>query len=146
MAYNADGRIVRNFSIDEMSNSMTSDQVKLVITPEVIEFAQMMQHLRNYWGKPMKVNSWYRTKEFNTRIGGDVNSAHLDGIAADIALPSITDRNRNNLIEVWRSICINYGVIGGVSIYSWGVHFDANKNPMRYGKLSNTFRITDFRR
>lgn len=48
MAYITDGRIVKNFSLAEMTNKQAKDEIKLVATPEVIEFAQMMQELRDW--------------------------------------------------------------------------------------------------
>jgi len=45
-----DGRIVKNFSLKEMSNNETDEDIKLVLTPEVVEHAQMMQELRNWYG------------------------------------------------------------------------------------------------
>ena len=95
----------------------------------------------------MAVNSWYREKEFNDSVGGDPNSCHLDGIATDIALEKLTETQINLFISVWQSICIRYNVIGGVSIYHWGLHFDSNNDPKRYNGYTPNykFRITDFR-
>lgn len=140
-----DGRIVKNFSLKEMSNNLAKEDIKLVLTPEVTRQALMMQELRDWYGKPMEVNSWYRTLGFNNSVGGDPNSCHLDGIAIDIGL-NIIDSERKQFIAVWKSICIRYGVIGGISIYEWGLHFDSNNTPTRYGKTNSEFRITDFRR
>lgn len=145
MAYITDGRIVKNFSLAEMTNKQAKDNIKLVLTPEVVEHAQMMQELRDYWGRPMTVSSWYRTKVYNNKVGGDKNSCHLDGIATDITMPGLSEADRTRLIEVWKSICIRHGVIGGVGVYKWGLHFDSNNNPARYGKVNALFRITDFR-
>lgn len=143
---NVEGKIVKNFTLEEMANNLTTDSVKLVLTPEVVRQANMMQELRDWYGEPMKVNSWYRTKEFNKKKNGDVHSCHLDGIATDIAFTSISSLNRGKFIVKWRQICEKYGVIGGVSIYIWGLHFDSNATPTRYGKENHNFRITDFRK
>ena len=48
MAYITDGRIVKNFSLAEMTNKQAKDEIKLVLTPEVVEHAQMMQELRGW--------------------------------------------------------------------------------------------------
>ena len=40
----------------------------------------MMQELRDWYGKPLNVSSWYRTKSFNKSCNGSKNSAHLDGV------------------------------------------------------------------
>lgn len=140
-----DGRLVKNFTLQEMANNLTKAVIKLLLTPEVVRQALMMQELRDWWGKSMTVNSWYREKEYNDSVGGDPNSCHLDGIATDIALGNLTTAQRSRLISKWREICVKYKVIGGVSIYDWGLHFDSNNDPNRYGHYNPTFRITDFR-
>ena len=140
-----DGRIVKNFSLEEMSNNSASDEIKLVLTPEVTRQAMMMQELREWCGKPLTVNSWYRTLGFNKSVGGDQNSCHLDGIATDLAL-TLTDAQRVLFIAIWNLICVQYKVIGGISIYNWGLHFDSNNTPTRYGTSNTNFRITDFRK
>lgn len=145
MAYLTDGRLVPNFSLAEMTNTLATEDIKLVLTPDVCRHAAMMQELRDYWGRPMTVNSWYRTKSFNAKVGGEKTSCHLDGVATDIALPNLTEPQRTELTTVWKAICIRHGVIGGVSIYRWGIHFDSNNNPVRYGKVNPNFRATDFR-
>lgn len=147
MAQMVDGRIVKNFSIDEMANKESDDEIKLVITPALVLHAIMMQELRDWWKKAMEVNSWYRTPLFNKSVGGDPKSCHLDGIATDIALPGLSNKNRAALIAKWKQICAKYKVIGGVSIYAWGLHFDSNADQKRYaGHVNYTFRVTDFRR
>jgi uncharacterized protein YcbK (DUF882 family) len=37
---------------------------------------------------PLKINSGFRTKEHNEKVGGSANSAHLRGYAVDIAAKS----------------------------------------------------------
>ena len=141
MAYITDGRIVKNFSLAEMTNKQAKDNIKLVLTPEVVEHAQMMQELRDYYG-PLTVSSWYRTPSFNRRpeVRGASNSAHLDGRATDIT--NITASRFEEMAHVWRSICINHGKVGGVEFYDWGVHFDSHSDKFGF----KTFRVVDNRR
>jgi uncharacterized protein YcbK (DUF882 family) len=145
MAILCEGRIVKNFSIEEMANNESKKDVKLVLSEGLTQHARMMQDLRNWYAKSMKVNSWYREVDYNAKVGGDANSCHLDGIATDVALPRLSLIMRTRFISKWKAICKAYGVIGGVSIYTWGLHFDSNNTPTRYGRVSTTFRITDFR-
>lgn len=46
--------------------------------------AQALQILRNYLNVPIRINSGYRTKEHNEKVGGVPTSHHLTGDAADI--------------------------------------------------------------
>lgn len=133
------------FSLKEIANNQAADKVKLVFTPKLIRQGRMMDDLRNWYGKPLNVNSWYRTKEFNTKVKGSKNSCHLDGTATDIALPRLTEIQRKEFIAAWRMLCVQRGVIGGVSIYAWGLHFDSNDDPKRFAS-GDKFRVTDYRR
>ena len=45
-----------------------------------------LQALRSALGKPMIVNSAYRSPEHNKRVGGAKASKHLEGIAFDISM------------------------------------------------------------
>lgn len=44
--------------------------------------------LRAAWGRPVVINSAYRCKEHNRRVGGAVRSGHLLGQALDIRVPA----------------------------------------------------------
>lgn len=46
--------------------------------------AQVLQPLRDLYGKPIKVNSGYRSAAVNRAIHGATNSQHCQGEAADI--------------------------------------------------------------
>ncbi len=56
------------------------------------DFLQKLDKAREIYGKSMRVNSGYRTKEHNAKIGGVKNSSHLKGLAADISCKSSGDR------------------------------------------------------
>lgn len=43
-----------------------------------------MDEIREGYGKPININSWYRCKELNAEVGGAENSKHLTGLAVDI--------------------------------------------------------------
>ena len=48
------------------------------------EIVHMLDAARKIYGKPMKINSGYRTPEHNRKVGGGTASSHLIGRAADI--------------------------------------------------------------
>lgn len=131
---NVSGNIVKNFSIDEMSNSKALEDIKLVLSPELIEHAQMMQELRDTYGKPLKVNSWYRTKTFNTSVGGNTNSEHLIGCATDIG--NIPAAMFPQFMEWWKAICASHNKVGNVGYYSWGMHFGSQAGRVGYKKFN----------
>ena len=122
-AYKVDGKITAHFSVEEMCNPSCSESTKLVLSPEAIEHAQMMEELRVWYNKPMHVNSWYRSKTFNALKGGMSNSGHLYARATDIRLGAVTDAQFKNFSNKWDAICKKHGKVGEIGRYSWGIHF-----------------------
>ncbi len=56
------------------------------------EILHMLDAARKIYGKPMKINSGYRTISHNKRVGGVSSSSHIKGLAADIACSNSVDR------------------------------------------------------
>ena len=52
-----------------------------------------LEKIREYTGKPMTINSGCRCLRHNTMVGGNPQSEHMDGQAADIAIGSSFARN-----------------------------------------------------
>ena len=46
--------------------------------------------LRRYIGKPITINSGYRTPSYNKAIGGAKQSQHMEGTAVDIVVKDYT--------------------------------------------------------
>jgi len=58
----------------------------------VIELVVMFERIRQHFGsRPITINSAYRTKAYNKKIGGAPNSQHLHGKALDLQPPSGMD-------------------------------------------------------
>ena len=81
-------KLSRNFTLAEM---VATSHRKLQDTPtlDVIQNLQklcvlVLQPLRDTVGAPVYINSGYRSKRLNARVGGVPNSYHLLGKAADI--------------------------------------------------------------
>ena len=124
------GSLVRNFTLDEMANKSATNTCKLVLTPENVQFAIMVQALRSEYGKPLTVNSWYRTADFNRKIGGHYNSIHLDGRAVDLAVPD--HATLDLLVNLWKKICFANKKIGGANLYPTFIHLDDYENKFGY--------------
>jgi len=52
----------------------------------------LLNKVRESFGKPMVINSGYRCKKHNGKVGGKENSAHRRGTAADIKCTNSIDR------------------------------------------------------
>lgn len=131
------GRLVKNFSLDEMMNDESKEPIQLVLTPEVVEFAQMMQELRDRYKKPINVSSWYRTRTFNNMVGGYSASLHLIGRACDILHTDYKWFTNN-----WLDICKRHNKTGGINYYNNYIHLDNNEDA--YGHKE--FVIRDYRK
>jgi uncharacterized protein YcbK (DUF882 family) len=56
------------------------------------KFVELLDKIREQYGKPMVVLSGYRCKKHNEEVGGVPESAHVDGVAADIGCSFAGDR------------------------------------------------------
>lgn len=54
----------------------------------------VLDPLREAWGKPLTVTSGYRCPALNKAVSGVVNSQHLRGEAADITTGNVVDNRR----------------------------------------------------
>lgn len=70
-----------------LTDNFVSTEFKSRTYPVVFvdtDLVKVLQGIRNAIGKPVHVNSGYRTETHNKSVGGSKNSAHLLGKAADI--------------------------------------------------------------
>lgn len=129
-----DGKLTTNFTLKEVANRMSGENIELQITPEFLYFVGMMQELRDwasdtypkYAKEGLLVSSCFRTKKYNASVGGSSNSAHLEGRAMDIK--NISSAHYEAFTIAWRAICAVHGKTGGVNYYKWGMHFTDNED------------------
>lgn len=58
----------------------------VLIDPDLVE---ILQKIRNHFGKPVYINSGYRCAKHNKAVGGVSGSYHLKGMAADITVKDV---------------------------------------------------------
>lgn len=93
------------FSINELTYSNTAVKYGIDNTPtkEVLNnlnvLALFLDKVREMWGKPLIVNSGYRSPELNKKVGGVYNSNHLKGEAVDL-----TTGNKSDNIKLFNMI------------------------------------------
>ena len=101
----------------------------LPLTAEAILHATMLEEFRNWLGRPMAVNAWYRTAKYNKKVGGVSNSSHLRGVATDWHTDiTISEEKFIKYANKWKEICKAHGVVGEAGLYAWGVHFGSSVN------------------
>lgn len=84
-------KLTENFTLEEMSYSAFACSKGLNNTPSLKEVARLqtlcseiLQPIRNRFGKPLIVTSGFRSPILNKAVGGSLTSQHLKGEAADI--------------------------------------------------------------
>tara|TARA_R100001086_G_scaffold234223_1_gene156336 strand:+ start:5638 stop:6018 length:381 start_codon:yes stop_codon:yes gene_type:complete len=121
--------MTQNFSKHEFDSKCGSDMPESVYH-NVVKVATQLQFLRNYIGKPIKINSGYRSPEHNKRIGGVSKSQHLLGKAADIVVKGMSTVELHKAIET----LISEGNMlqGGLGLYDSFVHYDIRGRKARW--------------
>lgn len=89
------------FTLAELTRSTTARQRGIDNTPpiEIIPrlealVANVLNPVREMWGKPIRVNSGYRSPALNRAVGGAAKSGHMEGEAADITTGNPADNKR----------------------------------------------------
>jgi uncharacterized protein YcbK (DUF882 family) len=121
--------MTKNFSKEEFDCNDGSE-MPINVYHNMVKVANQLQTLRDYIGKPIQVNSAWRSEEYNTSIGGVKNSQHIMGRAADIVIKGMTPIEVSKIIEE----LIGKGDMlqGGLGIYSSFVHYDIRGTKARW--------------
>lgn len=92
---------MKHFTIDELSRSATATRRGIDNTPTREAIGNLtalvdnvLDPLREAWGKPIRVNSGYRCPALNRAVGGSATSQHLTGQAADITAGGVSENRR----------------------------------------------------
>jgi hypothetical protein len=114
---------MKYFTIEELSHSDTAVARKIDNNPSrvVVENLEalvlnVLDPLREAYGKPIRVNSGYRSPRLNLVIGGAKNSQHMTGEAVDITAGSKED-NKWLFDYIFRHL--PYDQLIDESNYSW---------------------------
>jgi hypothetical protein len=73
------------------------------VESNILRLARELDKVREAWGSPIGVTSWYRPRPVNQEVGGVSDSQHIPGLAADIYTMDATDQwhPRNLQFEQW---------------------------------------------
>lgn len=99
-------QLSKHFTLSEMIKSQTALRKGIDNTPneQVINNLKqlcinVLEKVRQYFNKPVSINSGYRSPKLNTAIGGSKTSQHVTGEAADIEIPGISNLELANWIK-----------------------------------------------
>ena len=90
------------------------------------QLVAILEYVRSKFGKPVVINSGYRTPAYNKTIGGAEFSQHLYGRAADIVVEGVKPA------EVYFSLCEFFPNCCGFGFYSSFVHVDCRETKSRW--------------
>lgn len=92
---------MKYFKLEEFTHSNTAMMQGIDNTPDNtivgnIEnlVKNVLDPLREAWGKPIRVTSGYRSPKLNMAVGGSKTSHHMKGMAADITTGNRVENRR----------------------------------------------------
>ena len=95
-------RLSEHFTVREFACNDGSDTVLIDD-----KLAELLENIRDKFGKPVHINSAYRTPAYNAKVGGVSNSYHVKGMAADIVVSGVSSKRVAQYAET-----LNCGGIG----------------------------------
>ena len=114
-------KLSANFKVKEFACKDGSDPI--FIAPALVE---LLQKIRNHFGKSVNINSAYRTATYNKKVGGATYSQHCYGTAADIRISGVTPKQVAAYVE---TLMPN---TGGIGIYKNFTHVDVREVKSRW--------------
>jgi len=91
-------KLSENFTLEELTHSETALRRGFENNPEpaayenLIRLANLLEQVRKLLGKPIMINSGYRSKAVNDAVGSKDSSQHRVGCAADIRVPGMSPK------------------------------------------------------
>ena len=126
---------MRNFTIQELTASAAAESKKINNdpTPEAVENLKQLVNnvldpLRDAYGKPIRVSSGYRSPALNKAVKGSKTSQHVKGQAADITAES--EQENKKLFELAQELNLPYCQLIDEKNFSW-VHISYDKNNVK---------------
>ena len=124
---------IRSFSANELvKHTMPPEHLHCNIIPTLT----MLQAIRDFLGRPIKINSCYRDEKYNQAVGGKKNSLHIQFNAVDFKpvafasedlenLAAEIDNNKFASLTVWGNKLITLTPdLLGIGLYDNFIHLD----------------------
>lgn len=91
--------LTKNFTLAELTVSPTARRLGIPNTPTAEHIENMkyccekiLEPVRAHFGRPVKVNSSYRSPAVNRAVGGSKTSQHVNGQAIDFEIPGVDNK------------------------------------------------------
>jgi uncharacterized protein YcbK (DUF882 family) len=82
------------FSAKAVSNKISNVPNEAQLKSMQLVAEKLFEPLRVWYGKPIKINSFFRSLEVNKLVGGSATSQHCKGEAIDISAGSKTENKK----------------------------------------------------
>jgi len=117
-------KLSTNFTVKEFA--CKDGNVAVLVDDKLVDG---LQKIRDHFGKPIHINSAYRTPAHNKAVGGSPNSQHLQGKAADIVIAGVSPLAVAQYAE-------HIGM-GGIGLYDGFTHVDSRDNKSKWDYRGN---------
>ena len=125
-------KLTNNFTKSEF-DCKSGEEMPLDVLENVKLLAIQLQKIRDYVGKPIRINSAYRSEAHNEAIGGVKTSEHILGKAADITIDTFTPDQVVSIIEnMLTNEMLGGFYIGGLGSYNTFTHVDIREKKARW--------------
>lgn len=128
---------MKYFTINELCKSSTAAKKGIANVPSAEEranlealVANVLDPLREAWGKPIVVNSGFRCERLNNAVGGAAGSQHKTGEAADIEAVTRDPAENRRLFELIRKLGLPFDQLINEFGYNW-VHISFSRSRRR---------------
>lgn len=119
-----------NFTYEELISSATAKRLKIDNTPNKEQkeklkrlAVEILQPIRDKYGKPIIVTSGFRCEKLNKAVGGAKASQHAKGEAADIRTVSDSIEDNKALFNFIKTMLNKHEIVVGQLIdeynYNW---------------------------
>jgi uncharacterized protein YcbK (DUF882 family) len=114
-------KLSANFKVKEFACSDGTDPIFIDT-----ELVNVLQKIRNHFGKSVTITSAYRTPTKNKAVGGQVYSQHLYGKAADIKVKDVAPAK----VAAYAEKLLPKS--GGIGTYKTFTHIDVRTTKARW--------------
>ena len=139
-------KLSANFSVSELTRSQTATRKGIDNSPNEEQLASLqalcenvLQPIREHFGMPVRISSGLRVPELNTAIGGSATSDHCKGMAADIEIPGVDNKELAEWIGAnleFRQLILEFYTAGDPD--SGWVHVSYNKDDNKQQVMTAT--------
>ena len=127
LAKDGEVRLAENFLVGEFRCKDGSDAI--LISGELVD---LLQKIRDHFGRAVAIHSAYRTESYNRKVGGATGSQHKLGTAADISIAGVSPLEIARYAESLQPTC------GGIGVYAAFTHVDVRDSRARWDSRSGT--------